>query len=602
MKIYGQLSMTASRNVVRPIPWMAFFLVCFILVIIQAHRLFFEGVDICDVGNQLAKQQAVFVFHELKGATGMTLISDLAGGAWLSFFPSGGLLWMRFGGVVLIALSAGVSFLILSNYFEVPAAAFAVFAATSSIAIIAPYGVLVHYYTVPGFFLSLSLFSASLAIRVRETSSGRHLLFWFFSGCLFGLAVFSRLPLAVLLPFLCIAWVAEILLAYRSKRDVKLGSFLAFFGGFATVVATVFSALAAYNLFSDYLGSIRFCFSSEDCNDLYEYRLRTLFPKYLIRGAKAITLAGGAVAIGWALRRWISLRRSLLPYIIIGTIACCCLMLATNGPVQSIQRFREMLVGFVAIGAIIALVVGARQNRVFILLLVTGLFITLSMAFGSTLGLQPAVWGMFFSLPAAILVPDLLQHIARPSGVSLVKGGLVWPLGGTFCLLAVVCSLLPSRMTWEPQGSTMRTGKPVELYAHDRLRGTRGEAADVSAINQLLKHLDEVVHPADNCLFFNHMGLFYWLTQSRCAFDSPVMYHSREGVVECQLDKMEHFRSFPKIAVLGRPRQDSLSAIEVRRDFETVSHFFASRDYQVSFTNRMFIVYSQTLTQPPATN
>ena len=565
-------------------------LLCLVLMLIQTPRMVLEWVDVCDVGNQLAKQQSLFVFHEIRGAVGMTILSDYIGGAWLSLCPSAGILWMRFGGVVLTTLSAGFSFLILSKSFGPKKAGFAVVVAAALISTIAPYGLLVHYYTVPVLFLSFSLWALSITLEIPGVRPLSQAHGWVWVGIGAGGAVFARLPLIVLLIIACCGFVVEFLRADRSIRAGRLLSFLAFSGGVLLVTFVIFSALATQDLLGDYFRSIMFCFSPDACNDLYEYSLRSLLPMYFVRGLKAVSIAICLMIGFWTLRYRFPNKAASFGYIWASVLACIGFFLGTGGPAQAIQRFREVLVGFIIIQCVRHSCLEWRKGPAFTLIFGSSGLMVLAMALGSTLGLQPAVWGMFFALPATFLVLDQTIGYGTVEHQGYQDRGMVGPAVASLAVIALFCPILSSSLTWRG-GTRFSEGADYLTYSIPPLKGSRGDSKTVRSVEGLYQYLHEAVSKGDRAVFYNGVGILYWATQTRCALISPVLYHSRPNVLECQLERLKDSGNLPRVVVIATRTESANVPIELLGEYAMIKRCFSMTfGYRIGYTNSVFEV------------
>ena len=561
-------------------------LLLLLVALAQIPNLFLPEVDLCDIGNQLAKQQSLTVFHELRGSGGMTLLSDFIGGLWLKVFPAGGLLWMRTGGLVLTCGASLLAFLTLVRFFPWRSTFIVVLTTSSLLSVIAPYGAVVHYYTVPAFLLLLALWMLGCALDVGRGNNSS-LRWWAGAGFCLGLSIYARLPLMVVGLFAGGVWLVALWHERHLRARPSLVAGAAFGSGLGLVFFLTLAGLWLVHLQRDFWYSLFFTLGKSPGNDLQEYSFGTLAPKYAVRGIKALILAGSAwvcLAVGQHLFRTI---RFWVFLSLCSVTALTLLLVASNGPDQAVMRFREILVGFILIQLVWLWVRCRRQRPEFVWLYCAACAASMAMAFGSTLGLQTATWGMWLALPAAILsawvaLPEHGSGLLRPDPGALTALVIA---GVAVCL---TCLFLPRRPVWAKELPAARP-ELLTQYQTAELRWTRGDAELVKAVDSAVNQVTSLVKPGEPCLFFNHIGILYWLTRTRCAFEAPVLYHTRDGVVQWQLQNMERNGRMPHVVVLAVRTPMSPA---IKRDICILRQYFHDQHrYRLVAINDFFETY-----------
>jgi uncharacterized membrane protein (UPF0136 family) len=531
--------------------WLLAVAVGLAVLLAYCPRIFY-GIDIGDAGNQLAKQQSLVEFREIRGAGATTLLSDFVGGVWCRFGPGAKLLWMRFGGALLGALSAIVAFSVLAQIFPVRRAAIVTASSGGLLAAVETYETLVNYYSVPAFLLtcSLALLFSSLRRSVQDREPFiRPLL----CGLLLGAAIMARLPLLVLIPVMLLLPILHSFGSPSHRRQaLTLCAWLAC-GVMASFAATG-AILILSHLFRPYFDSLLFTFGADPRNDLAEYTLASLLPKYLMRGAKSIGISiilCALIALVAAMRQRFNntVRCAAVVMIIMGVF-----LAKTNGSTQAVMRMREVLSGIVVCVAFIE-IVRTRRFGNNALLLIAGLAVGAALSFGSTLGLQCSSYGLWLGLPAAMLLGSEQAKtviVRRSLCIGLVLGTLT---------LAATVTILDARADWVHVDTRFPLWLSSKPCSHPRLRGIFEDGPRIQSIEGAAAAVQEAARRKGTILCFNHAALFYWLTQTRSWFESPVLYHSSPTVCPAQLQALLQAATLPEVVLIR-----NLNADEFRRD------------------------------------
>lgn len=507
----------------------------------------FFGLDLGDTGNQLARQQSLVVFGEIRGGQAATLLSDLVGGIWQEIGPSAGaLLWMRLGGGLLCALSSAAAFFCLVRFFPVRDTAVAVGASGALLGLIAPYEILVHYYTVPAFLITIVLLLiVEMARRGSEGSPA--VVLSVLCGALMGVAIIARLPLLVLLPVAGLAASCTFPVKPPSARKNIWSATGGMLAGTGLALLVAVCVLWSTGLLGAYFQNILFTFGSSPSNDLAEHNLLRFLPVYCVRGVKAMVIAAVtcvliAVPSGGRFRLSAGLRRASIVAVFLLILLC-----KTDGPAQALMRFREVLLGLVVCVTVIEWVRGERRSISF-LLLAGGTVAGVAMAFGSALGLQSATYGLWIGLPAAMLVgTEHLEDVRTRREIRLA-------FGLAAVAVSVFAGVIRQDKDWNHFGTKLTDWRSTEPASHPKLLGIRVEPERLRNIEAAACALGRASKRGDTTLCFNHVGLFYWLTDTRSYFESPVLYHSRPEVVPAQLARLLAAGRLPCAVLFGPGR------------------------------------------------
>jgi hypothetical protein len=92
------------------------------------------------------------------------------------------------------------------------------------------------------------------------------------------------------------------------------------------------------------------------------------------------------------------------------------------------------------------------------------------------------------------------------------------------------------------------------------------------------------------------MGILYWLTESRSFFQSPVLYHSRDGVVAWQINEKIKQGIYPQLVVLNNPKYNTRLSTEelllAQKDIKTIEErIIAFMKLSLIYSNESYCVY-----------
>jgi len=326
--------------------WKLSFILILVLFVAHAPKIFF-GLGLADSGHHIARQQELFLFGEIRGSAAVTLLSDVFGGLWLKFTGNKSLLWVRIGGALLNCLNALTVFLILKDYFSIRKAFVSVLISAIMIVLISPYQLFISYYSVPAFIITLAIYFLHKALSCQNNLIEKCCIYSV-GISLFALSA-ARVPLIVLPITVIISlsvayfWTGE---EYRNKI-LHVGILL--FAGILTGAAVFWIYLSLQGLLETYLESIYLAFSSSPLNDVTEYSPSTLFPMYLNLGIKAVILAGFGTFFLMLINRYRFGSSSIPLYLLTALTGIVLLFAKSNGPIQGLLRFREILIGFIVI-------------------------------------------------------------------------------------------------------------------------------------------------------------------------------------------------------------------------------------------------------------
>ncbi len=217
------------------------FLLAILISVLYQIACAVQGFDLSDEGWAMYFYQQIFKNPEVVGAQMPYWFTGIMGGCWYQLFPTGGYLFMRILGIVIVTITFSVSYKLLAPYFN---KTLLLLGLVSQVIIVAgdpkPFG----YNSLSAFFVVISI---ALLFKGMEK---RNLLYLFLSGFLLGINVFVRMPniASLVVIFLIPAY------SYLKKGKVPIFTkyFLSCIAGVIlsiTLVIIVMNLLGHWNLF-----------------------------------------------------------------------------------------------------------------------------------------------------------------------------------------------------------------------------------------------------------------------------------------------------------------------------------------------------------------
>ena len=516
------------------------------------------SIGFCDAGHYLTLQQELVQFGALRGHAAMTLISDLAGGLWLKAVREHGFIWVKIGGALLNGLNAVVCFSVLRRYYGASRTVLAIFLSSALIAYLAPYDLFINYYTFPAFIGAIIIFAINQCIITTKSNNRKK---WAFAaGLLIGILPFSRLPLLPLTVLSLICGIAGWILIKKAQNK-ELRQALAF-GTLGIILGclVVIGGLFYFSLLSDFFESLYFSFSKSNLNDWVEYAPSIILPMFILRCIKALIIAVVGLIALLLINKFIKHKIALYFCFIVTAFAIY--VMFTDGPTPALFRFREVL-SMAVLGYSIFYIFQNHKYHVAWLAAIGAVY-SIFLAVGSTFSVQPAVYGLCFPLSFCIL--SMLGKPRTAGGDTVLSNRLYGPLMASLIALFLFVFIGPRGITWKALDMPNLFSEK-KTYTSTQLAGFLDKPKTVATIDLLLAKIKRNTAPGDFCLFYNHSGLLYALSETRPCFTSPVLYHGRNGVVQAQIEKMMKDGIKPQMCILyNTAKEGSKSWVEINRD------------------------------------
>ncbi|HXX81599.1 MAG TPA: hypothetical protein VEI46_08615 [Thermodesulfovibrionales bacterium] len=558
----------------------------FVLVFAAHAPFIFLGVDICDTGAILMKETGLISEGRIRGATGMTVLSELAGGAWLELYGKPSLLWARLGGILIDSLSAVLAFSILQKYFPLRQTLLTVLISSLFILCFHRYDTLIHYYSFPAFISLIMLLSFDSGLN-RDKNDVRTQSYNLSLGVLWVVIFLARFNFIVLglLPFL-VFFLWENWLVFRSRG--KYHFVFTWYGGAALAMVVTYFVMMKAGVWEQYMASVMPTKHLDPFSHWTTGSLRITLMQQTVRFIKSTLILAIWTGVIIFSSRFISrISRPLRFLLVLGALVGL-LFFRSKGPAHASLRFSELLFVAAVIGNVLLALKARAENPRLSRLLSLGAAVLLPLPLGSAVGLTGTTYGLWFAMPAILLgLQNLTSHKAsfKFQGLSLLKPYVLPSL----VVVSIIIYLMPREYYWNHKAFVPRQTILNAKFSSAGLEGIIDEPNKVKVIDETVQALNTVIKPEDVVLLYNHNALIAWLTRSRSLLDNPVLYHSFKVSIVPIVKKAMNDYGYPKAVVLNEEYEhDSHSFKEVA---ELKAYYTQEMHYQEILRNEAFSIY-----------
>lgn len=489
-----------------------------------------QGLDFADEGFFMTFYQQIFNDPESVTYAFMYWFAGVLGGSLYALFPEGGLLLMRFAGVLIIVLTAAFVCRILKPYLPL-----------WTIRVGVAMSVLYIFDDVPSLYynnVSALLYVGGIGLLLKgiraENSKG-----WIVgAGMIFALNAFTRIPNVLGVVFVLIilydAWI------FRKGMKWAVCTAAYFLTGY-------FSALLLVLLFMWRVGHLHPFFtcldwifhigqSSEASHNIYSM-FRTTVRQYLEIGFTGLFFAFWGICFFYLIRRFRN---------------------KTFIRIVAIFAFLVLASFLYFYGALYLLYFLSLATVLFLLWKEPPSIKTVALAAGMLLVVQPlgsdgAVdlvgrFSMFLTLPLIVAYSEKeVRELSVSRGISnriLKKTGLI-------LLILFVCLSVQRHVsyTYFDQGSRF---KKIYSVDHPFLRGIYTSQKRASVSQEVLSALDRYVSEGDYTLIYDNSPMLHYLTQTKPYAYNPWLYLYDKDLLREALSRAGRERQALPVVVLQK--------------------------------------------------
>lgn len=355
--------------------------------------LIFQGLDLADTGFHLSAYRFVFDDPYSVQYYMMYWLSEVGGHFWMTLFPSGGLLWARFGWVFFISFAVFVYYLFLKDLLGKERSVWGLGITLMFALLGGPECLNYDIFTVFGYSLGLLFL-----FRGLKASRGWLL---FASGIVFGASIFFKLSNLTVLAFLLIPLFWSYLKRWSFSRTIK--NAMLWLAGLAVGAGLVLICIKLAGHWELFFDNLKFV-SSMGADAQSSHGLKPMLLSYLNGYFNASVMAVIFVVGIVAFFRLYGERKVTLATSAIVVIISVGVLTGFMGDVFW-SKIRYIFLGLMIINGAF-LLVSRRYSDEIRLAALLGLLLVVLAPLGSDTGLEKSLWGMWILGPMLLMSKD----------------------------------------------------------------------------------------------------------------------------------------------------------------------------------------------------
>ncbi|WP_455498858.1 hypothetical protein [Coprobacter sp.] len=493
--------MNKNKNVILAIERMPQW--AFLLILLLFQFIFVpQGLDFADEGFFMTFYQQIFNDPESVTYAFMYWFTGILGGTVYSLFPGGGILMMRFAGVLIITLTAAVTCRVLKSYLPLWAIRIGV---AMSVLYIFDDVISLYYNNV-----SALLYVTAVGLLLKGLRSGVGRGWIMGSGMLFSLNIFTRIPniLGILFTLIILyeAWIFH--------RGMKwcVRNIVYFLSGYFSMFFLVCLSMWKLGHLLPFLTCLDWVFhiggASGSSHNIF-FMLRTTIGQYLEIGFSGLFLTIWGVLFFYLIKRY---RNKLFTWVIgIASFLLLAFYLYFYGALYPLYFLSLVTILFL-------LWIGTPEIKIVALAALLLLVI-------QPLGSDGAVdlvgrFSMWLALP--LVVTYIGRQIRRLPVSRRISDRILNRIGWVAFLLFVGLSVQRHiSYTYFDQGSRF---KKIYSVDHPFLRGIYTSRQRASLSQEVISALDKYVSKDDYTLIYDNSPILHYLTKTKPYVYNPWVY------------------------------------------------------------------------------
>lgn len=565
-----------------------------------------QGIDFLDEGFSATFYQQFYNDPHSVTYNFLYWLTGLVGGTFYKLFPGTGLLGFRFLAIICTMSTILIVYNLLKNHINRNHLKIGLALVTFSVC----HNPKIFHYN----FLSIVLYAGTASLLFNGLNRNKIILL-FLAGSLVALDAFTRLPSIMNIGLVVVIAFHGFL--YKKSIWSIIGQSIAFFAGFAVAVGAVLLLMKSMGHLTVYQDALRIIFSMGKSDTESEYGffklLKQFFGSYnaaIYFTIYIIALLVIPVVIPKYVKEYFRLPNWL---IVIGQAIC--ILAAVVIMLKGLEILLRFYVGITLFTAV--LILSTRTSRELKVLMLTGTYISLTYALGSSAGIFTAGVHIFWiSLPIGI---DYILNIKnlKANAVAETKyhtsfAGKIFVDDNHFKkikLLIVGLALIGAvyHQLFYPLHDESSRLKMRYAIDNKYVRGifTLKERAD--ATNELLRQSAAYVKPGDYVLAFHSLPIYHYMTDTKPYSGNPMPWYYPSHVFKDQLYKaVDRTKVLPVVIMhkikitpndnshwpddwpsdpIFRTPEDNPKAI---REIEIMDEFMTKYQYRVAWENDLF--------------
>jgi len=485
--------MSAIRNGNRTVVWLG------IATFVWSMLFVWQGLDFRDLGFWLTGYQQFYTHPDTIWAA--CWLSSFIG-HWTGWALGGGVLAYRLGDVLVITVSAMISYRLLASQLG-PSRTLA------AMVLLTVFFTRVFGDNYVGYNELTALFYLAGASLLFRGLVGNRKLLVVLAGVVLGANVFVRLP-----NLLGIALVAAIWLqawVYRLTWRNALAGSAWFLGGFTLGVALIWGLIVLHGHEAIYFRSIQELFGASS-NHPGSKLLKLFISDHVWAFADALSI----VVIGVWIANWVSKQKLLLASVVVLAVAFLFYVIYF--------RVWRCVPGicYVVLSSIV-LHESRKDSPLALLSFIAGMVLLLA-PLGSTNGILNSLFGMWLALPLTLIwlwrsSDRTFQFCFQTSGNGFESNGnfSIEAKGFRVFAMMVVLALLFKSLISGWRHTAMDSKNRFAMthsIAHPLLVGTYTTAERAKVVTELLQAMSHFTKPGDEVLAYNGIATVFFLTET----------------------------------------------------------------------------------------
>ncbi|WAI01187.1 hypothetical protein [Methanogenium organophilum] len=557
-----------------------------------------QGFDVTDFGYHFTNQYSLQNYPiDTIYFSPLYLLSDIAGGLWLSLIGFPSVLWAKIGGALLYATCACIVYSILVKYFD----KIMVFCVVliSTLFLTMGNSCYIHYFTFPAFLILGELWIFNVLL-LSNPESNKYKIFGFLLGFLLIPIILSRITLVLIL-LIPIAFSIFLILKKENLDEYKRLVFYAIIGVFSSLI--IFTCVYVYlGIFTSSMVNILSIFSESASGNVTNFSeshtMASLIYSYLI-DYNTILIRTGIIVFGLFFISYIkektgNLFASILLLFI--PLTGILFIFISDNPFDFFStNILKVTIGLILLLTTLFFFVDKGKNRNLSLLLIAGAIIMIISPIGSDTGVVKSLYGFWFILPLSLLCAYQIRTSIKYPRISSILS--MTPV--ILIALLIVAIFFQSVNIYRDDPNRMNLN---EGFSHPSLFGIYSTDKRVKVVDELLIAIEDNSQNGDELLMVNAIPMFYYLTETKPALGNPWLFLEPIEMIKLEQKKLENERRYPKLLVISKVNtlyrywpEDSPITVQnpyVEKTQYIKSTYINDLNYSLLWENEAFEIYN----------
>jgi len=558
-----------------------------------------QGFDVTDFGYHFTNQYSLLNYPiDIIHSSPLTLLSNIAGGLWLSLIGHPSVLWAKIGGALLYAICACIAYSILENYFDKKMVFYVVLISTLFLTMRS--SCYIHYFTFPALLLLIELWIMN-KLLLSDSQSKEYDLFGFLLGFMLVPIILSRITL-VLIFLIPIAFILYFVLKKENLNEYKRIAFIAIIGLFCSVI--VFTYVYMYlGIFESSIANIMSTFGESASGNITNFNkshtMAGLIYSYII-DYRNILIGTGIVLFGIFILSQIKekLGDLFVNILLISIPIAGIFFILISG--YSVDFFSinilKVTIGLVLILTALFFWIDRGENRNISLLLIAGAIIMIINPVGSNTGVVKSLYGFWLILPLSLLcVYQIKTSVKNPRISSILS-----MIPAILIALLIISIFFQSVNVYRDDPNRLNLN---EGFSHPSLFGIYSTNERVEVVDELLLSIEDNSKKGDELLMVNGIPMFYYLTETKPALGNPWLFLEPIGKIILEQTKLESAQKYPRLFIVPKvntrnrywPESDLTTlSIEDKEKLAYIKNRYISElNYTLLWENEAFEIYEK---------